>query len=154
MYYKNLNKILRKSNHDFNLPVPIKFILSSLNKTKQYFIDNFGNIDVVFEDFQMHVRGDVAYPVAGLVDMIAATSTKSYIDGKVKAVSGDSYIMLVRYGNDEVEIETVLPYGVSTHSDSPHYTDQMPLYVSHKRKKMYLNKEEILKNADRIYNPK
>ncbi len=42
---------------------------------------------------------DVELPVSGLVDMIAATSTASYKDGMVKAVSGDSYIMLIRYGD-------------------------------------------------------
>jgi acyl-homoserine-lactone acylase len=111
-------------------------------------------LDISLEDFQKHIRGDVELPVSGLVDMIAATSTKSYKDGKVKAVSGDSYIMLVRYSKDEVEIETVLPYGVSTHADSPHYTDQMSLYVNHQRKKMSLDKGVIMNNAIRVYHPK
>ena len=108
----------------------------------------------MFKDFQKHVRGDVELPVSGLVDMIAATSTASYRDGMVKAVSGDSYIMLIRYGDDQVEIETVLPYGANSHANSPHYTDQMHMYVNHQRKKMSLDKDVIIGNAIKIYHPK
>ena len=87
-------------------------------------------------------------------DMIAATSTASYKDRMVKAVSGDSYIMLIRYGDDQVEIETVLPYGASSNVNSPHYTDQMHMYVNHQRKKMSLDKDVIMKNAIKTYHPK
>ena len=100
------------------------------------------------------MRGDVELPVSGLVDMIAATSTASYKDGMVKAVSGDSYIMLIRYGDHQVEIETVLPYGASSNVNSPHYTDQMHMYVNHQRKKMSLDKDVIMKNAIKTYHPK
>ncbi len=154
MYYRNLYKSIRKNNQKLDAPVPKKLIVESLKKTKEYFINNFGSLQISLEDFQKHVRGDVELPVSGLVDMIAATSTQNYKDEKVKAVSGDSYIMLVRYSKDKVEIETVLPYGISTHSDSPHYTDQMSMYVNHQRKKMTLDKDVIMNNAIKIYHPK
>ena len=62
--------------------------------------------------------------------------------------------MLIRYSDDNVEIETVLPYGISTDENSPHYSDQMNMYVNHQRKKMTLNKDEIYKSARKIYHPK
>jgi acyl-homoserine-lactone acylase len=93
-------------------------------------------------------------PVPGLMDMIAATSSNEFSQSKVKAVSGDSYIMLIRYSDDGVEIETVLPYGVSTHKESPHFSDQMHMYVNQQRKRMTLDKDEIYKTAKRIYQPK
>ena len=154
IYYRTLNKSIRKNNQNLDAPVPKELIVDALKKTKAYFINNFGSLDVSLKDFQKHVRGDVELPVPGLVDMIAATSTQNYKDGKVKSVSGDSYIMLVRYSKDDVEIETVLPYGISTHADSPHYTDQMSMYVNHQRKKMSLDKEVIMNNATRVYHPK
>ena len=117
-------------------------------------IKHFDKIEVLHSEFQKHVRGDEELGVPGLVDMIAATSSRNYKDGMVKAVSGDSYIMLVRYGNETVEIETVLPYGISNRPDSPHYTDQMNLYVNQQRKKMTLDKTEIYKSAIKIYHPK
>ena len=154
IYYRTLDQIVKKSKMDLNAEVPEKFIHTALKRTREYFINNFGTLNVLFEDFQKHVRGDVELPVPGLVDMIGAISTKNYKDGKVKAVSGESYIMLLRYSKNGVEIETVLPYGSSNHSDSPHYTDQMSLYVNHQRKKMTLNKQEIYNNSEKIYHPK
>ena len=153
IYYRNLDQIVTKSKMDLNTKIPEKFILSALEKTNEYFMKNFGGLDVLFEDFQKHVRGDVELAVPGLVDMIGAISTKNYKEGMVKAVSGESYIMLVRYSKSGMEIETVLPYGSSNRSDSPHYTDQMSLYVNHQRKKMTLDKEIIYNNSKKIYHP-
>ena len=154
MYYDFLNKRISQVKHDLDSPVPSDLVITSLKNTRDYFLDKFGRIDVPLKDFQKHVRGDVELPVSGLVDMIAATSTANYNSGMVKAVSGDSYIMLIRYGDDQVEVETVLPYGASAHANSPHYTDQMHMYVNHKRKKMSLDKDVIMKSAIKIYHPK
>jgi acyl-homoserine-lactone acylase len=154
VYYKHLKKSVKKFNLNKDLPIADSVIVNSLVYTREYFIKHFNRIDVLHGEFQKHIRAGVELPVSGLVDMIAATSTNKFINGKVKAVSGDSYIMLVRYGDEKVEIETVLPYGVSTHSDSPHYTDQMSLYVNHQRKRMSLDKDEIYKTAKKIYHPK
>ena len=62
--------------------------------------------------------------------------------------------MLVRYSEKKVEIETILPYGESNHSDSKHYTDQMDAYVNQKRKTMTLNKKKIYESAIKVYHPK
>ena len=85
--------------------------------------------------------------------MIAPTYSRGMKDGKVRAVSGESYIMLIKYTEDGPEIETVIPYGSSSNPSSPHYTDQMQLYVDKKTKKMTLDKESIYKNAASVYNP-
>ena len=92
--------------------------------------------------------------MGGLVDMIAKSSSSKYNEGKVKVVKGDSFIMLVKFGDDLPEIETVLPYGISNLSKSPHLTDQMSMYATQKRKKMTFDKTEIYKNASNIYHPK
>ena len=49
--------------------------------------------------------------------------------------------------------ESVISYGNSARPDSPHYTDQMEMFVNRKMKAMTLNKEEIMKNAVKIYSP-
>ena len=91
--------------------------------------------------------------MSGLIDMIAPTHVTRYKDGTYRSVSGESYIMLVQYSNSDVQIETVLPYGNSNDPLSPHYTDQMQLYIDKKTKKMTLDKESIYKNAASVYNP-
>ena len=61
--------------------------------------------------------------------------------------------MLVKYSGSSVEVETVLPYGNSNNPSSPHYTDQMRLYIEKKTKSMTLDREAIYSNADSVYNP-
>jgi hypothetical protein len=47
-----------------------------------------------------------------------------------------------------------LPYGISNDAKSVHFTDQMNLYATQKRKKMTLDKTDIYENASVIYHPK
>ena len=154
VYFKHLRKSVKKLKLDVQLPVEDSILVKSLEHTQDFFMHNFGTLDVLHGEFQKHIRANVQLPVPGLMDMIAATSSNKYDSTKIKAVSGDSYIMLIRYSEDKVEIETVLPYGISNHEDSPHHTDQMHMYVNHQRKRMTLDKDEIYKTAKSIYHPK
>ena len=154
MFYKSLRKKLKKINFDFDREIPDSLLLESLQKTKNQILRSFDKLNISLGEYQKHVRADVEIPIGGLVDMIAESSSSKYKDGKVKVVKGDSYLMLVKFGDDLPEIETVLPYGISNRVKSPHFTDQMNLYASQKRKKMTLDKTEIYKNASNIYHPK
>ena len=80
-------------------------------------------------------------------------ANRPYKDGKVKVVSGESYIELVRFTEKGPEIESVISYGSSDHTESPHYNDQMEMYSKFKTKKMSLDKDEVYANAERIYHP-
>ena len=75
-------------------------------------------------------------------------------DGKVKVVSGESYIELVRFSKAGTEIESVISYGSSDHPTSPHYGDQMEMYAEFKTKRMSLNKDEVYATAKRVYHPR
>ena len=85
--------------------------------------------------------------------MIAPSHVRRHENGRLKVVSGESYIMLVQYSKDDIQIETVLPYGSSSNPKSPHYTDQMKMYIEKKTKKMTLDKNKIFNEGVRIYNP-
>ncbi|MEO0639024.1 MAG: penicillin acylase family protein, partial [Bacteroidota bacterium] len=63
------------------------------------------------------------------------------------------YISLVRFGPEGPEIETINPYGASARPESPHYTDQMELFTQQKRRKMTLDKAQVMKEAVRTYHP-
>ena len=138
---------------DYELEIPDSTLLQTLNETKNYLTKHFDHLNITLGEYQKHARGDVELPVGGLVDMIAESSSTKYKDGRVKIDKGDSYIMLVRFGEDLPEIETVLPYGISNQPNSTHYTDQMNMYVNHERKKMTLEKEAIYETALKIYHP-
>ena len=154
IFYKTLRKKLKKIKYDFDSEIPDSLLFRSLQKTKSQILSSFDNLDISLGEYQKHVRADIEIPIGGLVDMIAESSSSKYKDGMVKIVKGDSYIMLVKFGDELPEIETILPYGISNDAKSVHFTDQMNLYATQKRKKMTLDKIDIYKNASVIYHPK
>ena len=133
---------------------PASYIIQALRNTNEYLLKHFNTTDVKLGDYQKLVRGSKELPIFGLPDVITAMSSRPYKDGKVKVVSGESYIELIRFTDKGPEIESVISYGSSDHPDSKHYDDQMEMYANFKTKKMTLNKDSVYKNAKRIYNPK
>lgn len=133
---------------------PASYIIQALRNTKEYLLKHFNTTDVKLGDYQKLVRGSKELPIFGLPDVITAMSSRPYKDGKVKVVSGESYIELIRFTDKGPEIESVISYGSSDHPDSKHYDDQMEMYANFKTKKMTLNKDSVYKNAKKIYNPR
>ena len=133
--------------------IPPSTILEALVLTKKYMLKYFKTLDVTLGDYQKLVRGSKEIPIFGLPDIVTAMASIPHKDGKVKVVSGESYIELVRFTPDGPEIESIISYGSSDHSDSPHYNDQMELYANFKTKKMTLNKENVFLNAIKRYHP-
>ena len=153
LFYRFILDILSENNLKVTDEISITFFEDALSKTKKHLQKYFNRIDIVLGDLQKHVRGDMVLPVSGLIDMIAPTYVIENDNGTFRSVSGESYIMLVQYSDSGVEIETVLPYGNSNNNKSPHYTDQMKLYINKKTKKMTLDKDKIYNEAESIYNP-
>ena len=129
-------------------------IIEALLVTQSYFINHFDKINVTLGEYQQLVRGDKTIPIKGMPDVIAAMYSSPYEQGKMKAVAGESYIMLVRYPTEGLPIiETINVYGASNQTGSRHYSDQMAMFAAGKRKKMTLDLEEVRKSAVRIYHP-
>ena len=141
-----------------NLPQPKIFppttIVKALTNTKAYLLKYFNTLNVSLGDYQKLVRGNRELPIFGLPDVITSMTSKPYKNGKVKVVSGESYIELVRFTENGPKIESVISYGSSDNPKSIHYNDQMELYASFKTKKMTFNKETIYSKAKKIYSPK
>jgi acyl-homoserine-lactone acylase len=153
LYYKNILEILSENKLKVTDSIPEKLHAEALKKSKRHLLKYFGKVDILLGDLQRHTRGEVNLPVSGLTDMIAPTYVVNSDNGRFKSVSGESYIMLVKYSKSDIEIETVLPYGNSNSKTSPHYTDQMELYINKKTKVMTLDRDEIYREAVRVYNP-
>ena len=128
-------------------------LVEAIKKADEYLLQHFGKKSVPLSELQRHVRGDMNLPVSGGPDVLAALSASPQPDGRLYSRAGDSYISLVRFSDEGVEIETVNAYGASTKADSPHFTDQMEMYANRQLKKMTLDKEEVLTHAVRIYHP-
>ena len=117
-------------------------------------IEHFGKTEVKLGTYQKLVRGHKELPVFGLPDVITSMGSVPYKDGKSKVINGESYIELVKFTPEGVEIESVISYGSSDDPDSKHYSDQMELYTRFKTKKMTFDKATIYADATRIYHPK
>ena len=128
-------------------------LLSALKEVKSYIIENFGYLEITLGDFQKLVRGDIEMPIWGLPDVVTTMVSTRYKDGKRRVFAGESYIGYIRFDKDGPTIESVISYGNSEAPESKHYDDQMELYKNFKLKKISMDKEEIYRDAAKIYNP-
>ena len=124
-------------------------------KIYDYLTTHFGRTDIVLGDLQKLVRGEESWPQGGMPDVLAAVMSEPYKDGTRKMNSGDAYINLVRFPKDGSlpKIETVNTFGASMHKESPHFADQRAMYQAQTLKPMTLDKQEVLKHAEKIYHP-
>lgn len=121
-----------------------------------YLMKNFNRLDVTLGDMQKLVRGDEEWPQGGMPDVLAAVQGQAYgTEGKRKMVSGDAYIGFVKFPKNGglPLIETVNTFGASSVKGNKHFADQRPLYQAQQLKKMTLDKNEVLKNAESVYHP-
>ncbi|MFM1820560.1 MAG: hypothetical protein RLZZ402_919 [Bacteroidota bacterium] len=120
-----------------------------------FLMKHYGRLDVTLGEFQRLKRGDQDWPQAGMPDVLAAVMSEPFGESKRKMNSGDAYIGFVKFPKDGglPLIETVNTFGTSSHPESKHFADQRELYQSQKTKRMTLDKAEVLKNAERIYQP-
>ncbi|MEO1649167.1 MAG: penicillin acylase family protein, partial [Pseudomonadota bacterium] len=99
--------------------------------------------------------GEVDLPLDGGSDTLrAATNWQVEEDGRLSLVHGDSFIQWVEWPSDgsRVSSRSVQPFGqATTRPDSPHYTDQMQLYVDHDLKPVHFWREDVEANAKTRY---
>jgi acyl-homoserine-lactone acylase len=145
----------RDVENGFDRKISKEECLEVLIYTKNYFIKNFDSEEVKLGDIQKIVRGIVEKPIRGMPDVLAAMYCRPYVNGKIQAYQGESYIELVKFPKEGLPIiESVINYGASNHPESPNYADQVDLFLKNETKKMTLDKKQVLKDAVRIYSPK
>ncbi|MDA9056861.1 acylase [Flavobacteriaceae bacterium] len=144
-YYNQLSKD-RVFTHDV--------LFEALKTTKAYMLTHFNSERIRLGDFQKLVRGEKELPIFGLPDVVTAMRGEPYKDGKIKITHGESYIGLVRFTPTKTYYESVISYGNSRRPESPHYSDQMELYVNFKTKTMSFDRSEVLDSAINRYAPK
>lgn len=130
-----------------------KQYIDALREATKHMKRHFGSLRVPLGEVQKHVRGDKELPIGGAPDVLAANMSKPHKKGKLKTFVGDSYIILVDFDKDGPRIESVNAFGASNVPESPHYDDQMELFVEQKTKSMTLDREKIYEQAERVYRP-
>ena len=151
--YHLIDKISARGTTYENNAFTEKEYVDALRYSKKYMLKHFGKLQIPLGDVQKHVRGNVVLPIGGGPEVLAATITKPYKDGMRQSFVGESYIQLARFSKAGVELETVHAYGASAKPNSPHYTDQMQMFVHKKLKPMTLDKATVYKTAASIYHP-
>lgn len=152
--YRYLVNTYRKYYAGTPYPLTPAEALDAVAYTQKYLKKNFKQIDIALGDYQLLVRGSYEMPVNGILDVLTAMDAKPYKDGRVRAHQGESYIQLVRFPKEGLPIiESVNVYGASNQPESPHYRDQMMLFLKQKRKPMTLDLEEVRRTARSIYHP-
>ncbi|MEM6858132.1 MAG: acylase [Pseudomonadota bacterium] len=126
-----------------------------LQKAVDHLNTHFGRIDPPMSDLVRLRQGDVDLPLDGGSDTLrAATTWQVEEDGRLSLVHGDSFIQWVEWPADggKVSSRSIQPFGqATTRPDSPHYTDQMQLYVDHKLKPVHFWREDVEANAAKRY---
>lgn len=157
LFILTLRKVAERLDKEVRLKevnvIPEAEWVAALGKAQKHLKKHFKTSEVPLGQLQRHIRGEVNLPIAGGPEVLAAIYSKPHKKGQYKNFAGESYIQLVQYTAEGIELESVVPYGASAHPDSPHYTDQMELYTRQQMKPMTFDKEQIMREAERIYHP-
>ena len=119
---------------------PLPDAREKLREVVDALMKGFGRLDPPLRDVQRLIRGKVNLPLDGGTDTLrAATIWEPQDNGQMRVKHGDSFIMLTNWDKaGAVTSQSIQPYGsATTRPNSPHYTDQMPLFVAHKFKPVY-----------------
>lgn len=126
----------------------------ALGKAASHLVEYFGRLDPPKSELLRLRQGDVDLPLDGGSDTLRASTTwRVDDDGRLSLVHGDSFIQWVEWSSGErVFSRSIQPFGAATtRPESPHYTDQMQLFVDHKLKPVNFWREDALAAAKRRY---
>jgi acyl-homoserine-lactone acylase len=127
-------------------------------EAKEWLLDHYGTLEPELGEVQRHTKGGISLPIDGLYEVPAArhATPPKDDDSYFRNHGGDCYYMYIKYDPKArlPEIQSVNAYGASNRENSPHYTDQMEMFVRYETKSMTLDWEEVKKNARKTYSPK
>ncbi|RZV34809.1 MAG: acylase [Sphingomonadaceae bacterium] len=131
-----------------NKPAPV--LREHLRANADHLRRHFGRLDPPMSDLLRLRLGDVDLPLDGGSDTLRASTTWEVDpDGRLRLVHGDSFIQWVEWNPGErVFSRSIQPFGAATSRPrSPHYTDQMQLFVEKKLKPVHFWREDAVRAA-------
>ena len=129
--------------------------VSYLENAKKHLEKHFHTLHLPFGKLMRLQRGDKNYPMSGFPDVLAAMYGKPQKNGTMRAFRGDDFILYVEYDKAKKypTLSSVKAYGESARPESPHYNDQMELFLNEGVKPMSLDWNDVQKWAKRTYSP-
>jgi acyl-homoserine-lactone acylase len=151
MVYEKVSKAMRGKDSRALTMAECEKLLRDI---QDQMMKTYGTTDLALGDIQKLVRGDKEFPGPGLPDLLAPEWGVATANGKRKITGGDAYVAMVSFPKQGLPIiETLNTYGASAKQGSPHFDDQVPLFLQQKTKTMTLDKAKVLATAKRIYHP-
>lgn len=134
-------------------PLPSYDPIAALREAAAWLRENHGKIEVPLGDIQRLVRGETDLPLGGGPDILNCTYHERK-GGKLVGDQGDSLVILAEFLPDgPVRAQAIQQYGASNRPDSPHYSDQAPLFVRRQMRPVLRTLEEIRADLEREYHP-
>ena len=113
-----------------------------------------GRIDVPWSEVNRLRRGKVDVGLGGGPDILHAVYGGRLEDGRVFGRAGDCYVLMVTWDAEGVTSRSIHQYGSATLGEtSPHYADQVPLFVKRETKPVWFDEADIRANLEREYRP-
>jgi acyl-homoserine-lactone acylase len=115
----------------------------------------FGSWDVAWGDVHRVRRGTVDEPVGGCSGALGCFRVLNFVDdadGRRSAVGGDGWVLAVEFTNPP-RAYSILAYGQSTRTSSPHHADQAALFARGVMKPVAYTRQDVERQAERRYRP-
>ncbi|MEM6908922.1 MAG: acylase [Pseudomonadota bacterium] len=126
-------------------------VREKVREAAQHLDERFGRLDPPMGELIRLRQGEMDLPLDGGSDTLRAATTWEFAeDGRASLVHGDSFIQWVEWPADggKVASRSIQPFGAAiTRPDSPHYTDQMQMFIDHKLKPVYFWREDVEAHA-------
>ena len=148
--------MMHMANSDAYHGRPLPDAKAKLREVVDALMKGFGRIDPPLGEVQRLIRGKVNLPANGGTDTLrAATVWEPQDNGQMRVRHGDSFIMLTSWDKaGKLSSQSIQPYGSATNRPgSPHYTDQMQMFLDRKFKPVHFEWADAVRNAKRRYRP-
>ena len=129
---------------------PFPDVTEKLRAASDHLMTHFGRLDPPMGELLRLRQGGVDLPLDGGSDTLRASTTWDVAeDGRLSLKHGDSFIMWIEWQpGQRVTSRSVQPFGAATtRPRSPHYTDQMRLFVDHRLKPVHFWRDDLLAKA-------
>lgn len=116
----------------------------------------YGNAAIAWGDVHRVQRGPVDVPVGGCSGALGCFRVLAYeqkANGTRIANSGDGWVLAVEFGARRPRAYSVLSYGQSADSTSPHFADQAAMFAKGVFKPVWWTNADIQRHTQREYRP-
>jgi acyl-homoserine lactone acylase PvdQ len=141
----------RKEKVDINSPEEQQMALDALEKAVAHIEKTYGKSEVPWGEINVVSRGGT-FPMdgTGLYDVLHPDEGVEQDNGQFYCNDGWGHLMIVIEGTPK-QAWTLLPYGESQHSSSPHYNDQARLHSHRQAKQFWLTPVDILAHTESVW---